>query len=128
MVRDMAMDMDEDDLFFENRRKVMFVVNVLADNDAYSEHMKSNGLDGVHVHDIIDLSRSIFGDGDVSDLEIVKTADQLVREGLLESRGSGIVTNPNPPISVDSEGIVIAIAAVEPRKTKSVANTKPETD
>jgi len=128
MVRDMAMDMDEDDLFFENRRKVMFVVNVLADNDAYSEHMKSNGLDGVHVHDIIDLSRSIFGDGDVSDLEIVKTADQLVREGLLESRGSGIVTNPNPPISVDSEGIVIAIAAVEPKKTKSVANTKPETD
>gem|GEM_PF-1376854 len=124
----MAMDMDEDDLFFENRRKVMFVVNVLADNDAYSEHMKSNGLDGVHVHDIIDLSRSIFGDGDVSDLEIVKTADQLVREGLLESRGSGIVTNPNPPISVDSEGIIIAIAAVEPKKTKSVANTKPETD
>jgi len=122
------MDMDEDDLFFENRRKVMFVVNVLADNDAYSEHMKSNGLDGVHVHDIIDLSRSIFGDGDVSDLEIVKTADQLVREGLLESRGSGIVTNPNPPISVDSEGIIIAIAAVEPKKTKSVANTKPETD
>jgi len=124
----MAMDMDEDDLFFENRRKVMFVVNVLADNDAYSEHMKSNGLDGVHVHDIIDLSKSIFGDGNVSDLEIVKTADQLVREGLLESRGSGIVTNPNPPISVDSEGIIIAIAAVEPKKTKSVANTKPETD
>ena len=122
------MDMDEDDLFFENRRKVMFVVNVLADNDAYSEHMKSNGLDGVHVHDIIDLSKSIFGDGNVSDLEIVKTADQLVREGLLESRGSGIVTNPNPPISVDSEGIIIAIAAVEPKKTKSVANTKPETD
>ena len=122
------MDMDEDDLFFENRRKVMFVVNVLADNDAYSEHMKSNGLDGVHVHDIIDLSRSIFGDGGASDLEIVKTADQLVREGLLESRGSGIVTNPNPPISVDSEGIIIAIAAVEPKKTKSAANIKPETD
>ncbi len=122
----MAMDMDEDDLFFENRRKVMFVVNVLADNDAYSEHMKSNGLDGVHVHDIIDLSKSIFGDGDVSDLEIAKTAEQLVREGLLESRGSGIVINPNPPVSVDSEGIVIAIAAVEPKKKKTAAKPKPK--
>ena len=104
------MGLSEDDLFFENRRRVMFVVNVLADNDAYAEYMKPRGLSGVQILDIIDLFKNVFEE--VDDKEIMQTADQLVHEGLLVSKGGGTVMNPNPPISVDSEGIKIEIETV----------------
>jgi hypothetical protein len=104
------MRLSEDDLFFENRCKVMFVVNVLADNDAYAEYMKPRGLSGVQILDIIDLFKNVFGE--VEDEEVAQTADQLIHEGLLVSKGGGTVMNPNPPISVDSEGIKIEIEAV----------------
>jgi len=101
------MGLSEDDLFFENRCRAMFVVNVLADNDAYAEYMKPKGLSGVQMLDIIDLFKNVFGE--VDDRVIIQTADQLVHEGLLVSKGGGTVVNPNPPISVDSEGIKIEI-------------------
>ncbi len=104
------MGLSEDDLFFENRCRAMFVVNVLADNDAYAEYMKPKGLSGVQILDIIDLFKNVFGA--VDDKEIIQTADQLVHEGLLVSKGGGTVVNPNPPISVDSEGIKIEIETV----------------
>ena len=104
------MGLSEDDLFFENRCRAMFVVNVLADNDAYAEYMKPKGLSGVQILDIIDLFKNVFGE--VDDREIMQTADQLVHEGLLVSKGGGTVVNPNPPISVDSEGIKIEIETV----------------
>lgn len=104
------MGLSEDDLFFENRCRAMFVVNVLADNDAYAEYMKPKGLSGVQILDIIDLFKNVFGE--VDDKEIIQTADQLVHEGLLVSKGGGTVVNPNPPISVDSEGIKIEIETV----------------
>jgi hypothetical protein len=104
------MGLSEDDLFFENRCRAMFVVNVLADNDSYAEYMKPRGLSGVQIHDIIDLFKNVFGD--IDDREIIQTADQLVHEGLLVSKGGGTVINPNPPISVDSEGIKIEIETV----------------
>ncbi len=104
------MGLSEDDLFFENRYRVMFVVNVLADNDAYAEYMKPKGLSGVQILDIIDLFKNVFEE--VDDKEIIQTADQLVHEGLLVSKGGGTVMNPNPPISVDSEGIKIEIETV----------------
>jgi len=104
------MELSEDDLFFENRCRVMFVVNVLADNDAYAGYMKPKGLSGVQIQDIIDLFKNIFGE--IDDKEIMQTADQLVHEGLLVSKGCGTAMNPNPPISVDSKGIKIEIAAV----------------
>ncbi|KAF5417345.1 MAG: hypothetical protein C5S48_00570 [Candidatus Methanogaster sp.] len=104
------MGLTEDDLFFENRCRTMFVVNVLADDDAYAEYMKPKGLSGVHILDIIDLFKNVFGE--IDDKEIMQTADQLVREGLLVSKGGGTVMNPNPPISVDSEGIKIEIETV----------------
>ncbi len=104
------MGLSEDDLFFENRCRAMFVVNVLADNDAYAGYMKPKGLSGVQILDIIDLFKSAFGE--IDDKEIMQTADQLVHEGLLVSKGGGTVVNPNPPISVDSEGIKIEIETV----------------
>ena len=104
------MGLSEDDLFFENRCRAMFVVNVLADNDAYAEYMKPKGLSGVQMLDIIDLFKNVFGE--VDDKVIIQTADQLVHEGLLVSKGGGTVVNPNPPISVDSEGIKIEIETV----------------
>ncbi len=104
------MGLSEDDLFFENRCRAMFVVNVLADNDAYAGYMKPKGLSGVQILDIIDLFKNVFGE--VDDKEIIQTADQLVHEGLLVSKGGGTVMNPNPPISVDSEGIKIEIETV----------------
>ena len=104
------MGLSEDDLFFENRCRAMFVVNVLADNDAYAGYMKPKGLSGVQILDIIDLFKNVFGE--VDDKEIIQTADQLVHEGLLVSKGGGTVINPNPPISVDSEGIKIEIETV----------------
>jgi hypothetical protein len=104
------MGLSEDDLFFENRCRAMFVVNVLADNDAYAEYMRPKGLSGVQILDIIDLFKNVFGE--VDDKEIIQTADQLVHEGLLVSKGGGTVVNPNPPISVDSEGIKIEIETV----------------
>jgi hypothetical protein len=104
------MGLSEDDLFFENRCRVMFVVNLLADNDAYAEYMKPRGLSGVQILDIIDLFKNVFGE--IDDREVAQTADQLVHEGLLVSKGGGTVVNPNPPISVDSEGIKIEIEAV----------------
>ena len=104
------MGLSEDDLFFENRCRAMFVVNVLADNDAYAEYMKPRGLSGVQILDIIDLFKNVFGE--IDDKEIAQTADQLVHEGLLVSKGGGTVMNPNPPISVDSEGIKIEIETV----------------
>ncbi len=104
------MGLSEDDLFFENRCRVMFVVNVLADNDAYAEYMKPKGLSGVQILDIIDLFKNVFGE--IEDREVAQTADQLIHEGLLVSKGGGTVVNPNPPISVDSEGIKIEIETV----------------
>ena len=104
------MGISEDDLFFENRCRVTFVVNALADNDAYAEYMKPRGLSGVQILDIIDLFKNVFGE--IDDKEIIQTADQLVHEGLLISKGGGTVMNPNPPISVDSEGIKIEIETV----------------
>jgi len=104
------MGLSEDDLFFENRCRAMFVVNVLADNDAYAGYMKPRGLSGVQILDIVDLFKSVFEE--IDDKEIMQTADQLVHEGLLVSKGGGTVMNPNPPISVDSEGIKIEIEAV----------------
>ncbi len=104
------MGLSEDDLFFENRCRAMFVVNVLADNDAYAGYMKPKGLSGVQMLDIIDLFKNVFGE--VDDRVIIQTADQLVHEGLLVSKGGGTVVNPNPPISVDSEGIKIEIETV----------------
>jgi len=104
------MGLSEDDLFFENRCRAMFVVNVLADNDAYAEYMKPKGLSGVQMLDIIDLFKNVFVE--VDDRVIIQTADQLVHEGLLVSKGGGTVVNPNPPISVDSEGIKIEIETV----------------
>ncbi len=108
------MGISEDDLFFENRCRVMFVVNVLADNDAYAEYVKPIGLSGVQVHDIIDLFKSVFGE--IDDKEIVQTADQLMHEGLLVSKGGGTVMNPNPPISVDSEGIKIEVETLDTKR------------
>ncbi|NOQ33315.1 MAG: hypothetical protein GQ567_03830 [Methanosarcinales archaeon] len=108
------MGLSEDDLFFENRCRAMFVVNVLADNDAYAEYVKPRGLSGVQLLDIVDLFKSVFGE--IDDKEIMQTADQLVHEGLLVSKGGGTVMNPNPPISVDSEGIKIEIEAVGSEK------------
>jgi len=105
-----VMGLSEDDLFFENRCRVMFVVNVLADNDTYAEYVKPKGLSGVQLLDIVDMFKSAFGE--IDDKEIMQTADQLVHEGLLVSKGGGTVMNPNPPISVDSEGIKIEIEAV----------------
>ena len=111
MIEDVGvMGLSEDDLFFGNRCRVMFVVNVLADNDAYAEYVKPRGLSGVQILDIIDLFKNVFEE--VDDKEIMQTADQLVREGLLVSKGGGTVMNPNPPISVDSEGIKIEIETV----------------
>lgn len=104
------MEPNEDDMFFENRRRVLFVVNVLADNTEYAEHVKSNGLSGVQIIDIIDLFRNVFGEFD--DAEIVRTIEQLMREELLTSRGGRTVMNPNPPISVDSKGIKIKIETI----------------
>ncbi len=104
------MELSEDDLFFENRCRVMFVVNVLADNDAYAKYMKPKGLSGVQILDIIDLFKNVFGE--IEDREVAQTADQLIHEGLLVSKGGGTVVNPNPPISVDSEGIKIEIETV----------------
>ena len=104
------MGISEDDLFFENRRRIMFVVNVLADNDAYAGYMKPKGLSGVQILDIIDLFKNVFGE--IEDKEVAQAADQLVHEGLLVSKGGGTVMNPNPPISVDSEGIKIEIETV----------------
>lgn len=104
------MGLSEDDLFFENRCRAMFVVNVLAGNDAYAEYVKPKGLSGVQLLDIVDMFKSAFGE--IDDKEIMQTADQLVHEGLLVSKGGGTVMNPNPPISVDSEGIKIEIEAV----------------
>ncbi|MEA3281262.1 MAG: hypothetical protein U9Q68_01705 [Euryarchaeota archaeon] len=104
------MGLSEDDLFFENRCRTMFVVNVLADNDAYAGYMKPKGLSGVQILDIIDLFKNVFGE--IDDKEIIQTADQLVHEGLLVSKGGGTVMNQNPPISVDSEGIKIEIETV----------------
>jgi hypothetical protein len=108
------METSEDDRFFENRREVMFVVNILADNARYAEHIKSKGLSGVHALDIIDLFKSIFEACD--EAEIMKTIDQLMREGLLISGGGGTVMNPNPPVSVDSKGVEIEIGAISPEK------------
>mgnify|MGYP002266894692 CR=1 FL=1 len=62
------------------------------------------------IADTIDLFKNVFGECD--DIEIVRTIDQLIREGLLISMGEATVMNPNPPISVDSEGIEIRIEAV----------------
>ncbi|HDN65974.1 MAG TPA: hypothetical protein ENF23_06775 [Methanosarcinales archaeon] len=104
------MGLSEDDLFFENRCRTMFVVNVLSDNDAYANYMKPKGLSGIQMLDVIDLFKNVFGE--VDDREIIQTADQLVHEGLLVSKGGGTVMNPNPPISVDSEGIKIEIETV----------------
>ncbi|MEA3324763.1 MAG: hypothetical protein U9Q37_06455 [Euryarchaeota archaeon] len=104
------MGLSEDDLFFENRCRTMFVVNVLADNDAYANYMRPKGLSGIQILDIIDLFKNVFGD--VDDRELIQTADQLVHEGLLVSKGGGTVMNPNPPVSVDSEGIKIEIETV----------------
>ncbi|MEA1943744.1 MAG: hypothetical protein U9N07_00115 [Euryarchaeota archaeon] len=102
--------MSEEDEFFDNRRKVLFVVNLLVDNTEYIEYMRSKGLSGVQISDIIDMSKNISGVIDES--EIVQTIDQLLREELLISKGGGTVINPNPPISVDSAGIEIKIETV----------------
>lgn len=110
------MGLSEDDLFFENRCRVMFVVNVLADNDAYAEYVKPRGLSGVQILDIIDMFKNVSGE--IDDKEIMQTADQLVHEGLLVSKGGGTVMNPNPPVSVDSEGIKIEIEAVGSEKAE----------
>ena len=104
------MGLSEDDLFFENRRRAMFVVNVLADNDAYAGYIKPKGLSGVQILDIVDLFKNVFGE--TEDKDILQTTDQLVHEGLLVSKGGGTVMNPNPPISVDSKGIKIEIETV----------------
>ncbi len=106
----MTMGADEDDAFFENRRKVMFVTNVLIDNDAYVDYMRSKGLGGVQVLDLLELFGNVFGPFDEADIK--QTLGQLVHEGLLVSMGGGIVANPNPPISVDSEGIKIEIETI----------------
>ncbi len=113
------MGLSEDDLFFENRRRVMFVVNVLADNDAYAEYVKPRGLSGVQILDIIDMFKNVSGE--IDDKEIMQTADQLVHEGLLVSKGGGTVMNPNPPIHVDSEGIKIEIEAVGSKEADPLA-------
>ncbi|RLG24922.1 hypothetical protein DRN77_01230 [Methanosarcinales archaeon] len=102
--------MTEEDVFFDNRRKIMFIVNVLVGNTEYIEYMRSKGLSGVQISDIVDMFKNLSGAVDES--EIVQTIDQLLREGLLISRGGGTVINPNPPISVDSEGIEIKIETV----------------
>jgi hypothetical protein len=104
------MDTSEDDRFFENRREVMFIVNILADDAEYAEYIKSKGLGGVHAIDIIDLFQNVFEGRD--EAEIMQTIDQLMREGLLISGGGGTVVNPNPPVSVDSKGIEIEIGAI----------------
>ena len=104
------METTEEDMFFENRCQTLFVVNVLADNDKYAEYVRSGGLSGVRIADTIDLFKNVFGECD--DIEIVRTIDQLIREGLLISMGEATVMNPNPPISVDSAGIEIRIEAV----------------
>ncbi len=102
--------MTEEDEFFDNRRKIMFIVNVLIDKTEYVEYMKSKGLSGVQISDILDMFKNI--EGTVDEPEIVRTIDQLLREELLISMGSGTVINPNPPISVDSAGIEIKIETV----------------
>jgi len=65
-------------------------------------------------YDIIDLFKSVFGE--IDDKEIVQTADQLMHEGLLVSKGGGTVMNPNPPISVDSEGIKIEVETLDTKR------------
>ncbi len=104
------MSVDEDDVFFENRRKVLFVTNVLIDNDAYVDYMRSKGLNGVQVLDLLELFGNAFGPFD--EAEIKRTIGQLVHEGLLVSIGGGIVMNPNPPTSVNSAGIKIEIETI----------------
>ncbi len=106
------MEPSEDDRFFENRCDAMFVVNVLADNAGYARYIKSKGLSGVHILDIVDLFKNIFEGRE--DTEITKTVDQLMREGLLISGGGGTVINPNPPVMVDLKGVEIEIEAISP--------------
>ncbi len=90
----------------------MFVVNVLADNAGYARYIKSKGLSGVHILDIVDLFKNVFEGRE--DKEIIKTVDQLMREGLLISGGGGAVINPNPPVAVDLKGVEIEIEAISP--------------
>ncbi|MEA1908409.1 MAG: hypothetical protein U9N43_05195 [Euryarchaeota archaeon] len=106
------MEPSEDDRFFGNRCDAMFVVNVLADNAGYAGYIKSKGLSGVHILDIIDLFKNVFEGRE--DKEIMKTVDQLMREGLLISGGGGAVINPNPPVVVDLKGVEIEIEAISP--------------
>ncbi len=106
------METSEDDRFFENRCDAMFVVNVLADNAGYARYIKSKGLSGVHVLDIIDLFKNVFEGRE--DKEIMTTVNQLMREGLLISGGGGTVINPNPPVEVDLKGVEIEIEAISP--------------
>ena len=106
------METSEDDRFFENRCDAMFVVNVLADNAGYARYIKSKGLSGVHILDITDLFKNVFEGRE--DKEIMKTIDQLMREGLLISGGGGTVINPNPPVEVDLKGVEIEIEAISP--------------
>ncbi len=106
------MEPSEDDRFFENRCDAMFVVNVLADNAGYARYIKSKGLSGVHILDIVDLFKNVFEGRE--DKEIIKTVDQLMREGLLISGGGGAVINPNPPVVVDLKGVEIEIEAISP--------------
>lgn len=113
------METTEDDLFFDTRRRALFIVNVLADNEGYARYVRSNGLSGVRIADTIDLFKNVFGE--CEDIEIVRTIDQLVREGLLTSMGGDTVTNPNPPISVDSEGIEIKVEAAGHEDVKTSA-------
>ncbi|HIE31883.1 MAG TPA: hypothetical protein EYP67_05830 [Methanosarcinales archaeon] len=105
---------NEDDRFFENRREVMFIINILADKAEYAEYIKSKGLSGVHALDVIDLFKNVFGERD--EAEIMQTIDQLMREGLLVSGGGGTVVNPNPPVAVDSKGVEIEIEAISPEE------------
>ena len=106
------MEPSENDRFFENRCDAMFVVNVLADNAGYARYIKSKGLSGVHVLDIVDLFKNVFEGRE--DAVIMKTVDQLMREGLLISGGGGTVINPNPPVAVDLKGVEIEIEAISP--------------
>ena len=113
------METTDDDVFFLNRCRALFIVNVLADNNGYAKYVRSKGFSGVRIADTIDLFKNVFGECD--DIEIVRTIDQLVREGLLTSMGGDAVMNPNPPISVDSEGIEIKIEAVGHEDVKTPA-------
>ncbi|RZN38134.1 MAG: hypothetical protein EF813_05150 [Methanosarcinales archaeon] len=104
------METSEDDRFFENRSDALFVVNVLADNAGYAGYIRSKGLSGVHILDIIDLFKNVFEGRE--DKEIIRTVNQLMREGLLISGGGGAVINPNPPVVVDLKGVDIKIEAI----------------